>query len=161
MASALTCAGGDRGAAPRAALDLQHRQPVRAVLVGLRELLVGLLEALRADVGADPQPDPERLHAPGRLVLAAGQLGRAHQRGRALELLGGEQPQRVAHQHRDPVAPVERAVGGLDHALPAADRERVRRQAEIRLGLAAAGREEQQLDPRLVLGAAQRRRRDR
>ncbi len=45
---------GDRGATPRAALDLEHGQPVRSVLVGLGELLVGFLEALWAHIGADP-----------------------------------------------------------------------------------------------------------
>ena len=41
---------------------------------------------------------------------------------------------------------VERAVGGVEHALTASDGERERRQAEVGLGLASAGREEQQLD---------------
>ena len=75
------------------------------------------------------------------------QFGCAHQRGGPLELLGGQQPQRVAHQHRHPVAPVERAVGGVHDPLAAADRERVGGQPEVGLGLATAGREEQQLHP--------------
>ena len=60
---------GDRRTAPWATLDLQDRQAVRSVLVGFGQLLVGLLEALWAHIGADPQPDAKRFDSPGRLVL--------------------------------------------------------------------------------------------
>ena len=144
----------DRAAAPRAALHLQRRQPVGTVLVGLLQLLPCFLPPLGADVGTDPQPDPERLAAPGRLIPAPGQLGGADQGGGPLKLLRGEQPQRVAHQHGHTIPAVQRSVRRLLHALPAADGECVRRQPEVGLGLAAAGREEQQLDPRQIAAAA-------
>ena len=121
-------------------------------------LRFGLLEALGADADPDPQPDAERLLTPGGRVLLADQLGRADQRGCALELLRGEQAQRVAHQHGDPVAAIEHAVVGVDLALQPADREGVRREAEVGLGLAATGREEQQLDVGRVAAAERMRR---
>ena len=62
----------DRGAAPRATLDLQHGQPsARTRLRGPLELLVRLLEPLRDYVRADPQPDTERLVPPHPVTLAA------------------------------------------------------------------------------------------
>ncbi len=79
---------------------------------------------------------------------AADDLGGAHQRGRPLELLGGEQPQRVPHEHGDAVAAVARVGARPDHALQPADREGVRGEPEVGLRLAAAGREEQQVDRR-------------
>ena len=105
-------------------------------------------------VAADPQADPERRLAPagiaGRDTLAAKHLARADQRRRALELLRRQQAQRVAHQHADAVA----AVVAADHALQPADRQRERGEPEVRLGLAAAGREEQQVDEPRVPGFA-------
>ena len=95
----------------------------------------------------------ERLVTPWSRVLLTDQLGRADQGGGALELLGGEQAQRVAHQHRDAVAAVEDAVVGVDRALEPADGERVRGEPEVGLGLAATGREEQQLDVGRVAAA--------
>ena len=80
--------------------------------------------------------------SPHRLgILAADQLAGADERGGPLELLRGEQPQRVAHDHGDAVA----AVAAVDDPLEAPDRERERGQPEVGLGLAAAGREEQQV----------------
>ena len=148
------------GAAPWAALDLPDRQPVRAAVVDVLQLRVGLLEPLRRYLGADPQADPERLAAPGRRVGSAAQLGGAHHRGSSLELLGGEQPQGVSHQHRHPGAPVDGSFGTGHNTLPAAGGERVRGQAEIGLGLAAAGREEQQLNLGQVAAAARQLRLD-
>src|SRR5690606_41768883 len=84
--------------------------------------------------------------SPGGGVLAAEDLGGAHQRGRPLELLGGEQPQRVAHEHRDARRPVAGLLARAERALQPADRERVGGQAEVRLRLAATSRGEQQVD---------------
>ena len=110
-----------------------------APVVHVLELVVGLVPPLGADVRAHPQPDPERLAAPRSPIGAASQLGGAHQCGGPLELLGGEQPQGVAHENGDAVTPVERAVDRVQHALAAADRERVRREPQVGLGLATAG----------------------
>ena len=91
-------------------------------------------------------PEPERRLAETRVALLGpsppDQLAGADQRGRALELLRVSKPQRVAHQHRHAVRPSR----PLDDALETADREGERGQAEVRLGLAAAGREEEQVD---------------
>ena len=150
--------GVDGGSAPGAALDLQDGEPVAAALGGAAQLLVGLVDPLGRHVGADPEADPERLGSPGRRVVAAGQLGGADERRRALELLRREQAQGVPHEHGDAAAAVERAVRRLDHPLPAPDRERVCRQAQVRLGLAATGGEEEQLDLGRVARAAGQRR---
>ena len=104
-------------------MNLQNRQSVRAELVRFPQLLVSFLEALGADVGANPQSDAKRLTAPGLFVGEAGQFSGAHQGSCTLELLSGQQPQRVAHQHRYPVAAIEWAVGGLHHTLSAPDGE--------------------------------------
>ena len=85
--------------------------------------------------------------------MVAGQLGSANQRGGPLELLRGQQPQRVPHQHRDPSPSVQWPVRGVQEGLPPPDRERVRGEPEVRLGLAATGREEQQLCGGQVAGA--------
>ncbi|SIL87636.1 Uncharacterised protein [Mycobacteroides abscessus subsp. abscessus] len=85
------------------------------------------------------------------------EFGRAHQGAGSLELLGGEQPQRVAHQHRYAVPAVQLTVGGIDESLAAPDRESVGGQSEVGLCFATTGGEEQQLDLRYVRGAAQRR----
>jgi hypothetical protein len=70
----------------------------------------------------------------------------AHERGGALELLGGEQPQRVAHEDGDARLTAARVFASADGSLEPPDREGERRQAEVRLGFAATGREEQQVD---------------
>ena len=86
-------------------------------------------------------------------VAAPRHLRRAHQRGRPLELLRGQEPQRVPHQHGYSGIAVKAAVRGVEFTLQPPDRERVRREAQVRLGLAAAGREEQQLCLGQVPGA--------
>jgi hypothetical protein len=71
-------------------------------------------------------------------------LAGADQRGGTLELLDGEQPQRVAHEYGDPglrVVPARRW-------LTPPHRQRERGEAEIGLGLAATGREPQQVRER-------------
>jgi hypothetical protein len=74
-------------------------------------------------------------------VAAAQRLQRAHQRRRALKLVEREQPQGVAQQHRHPVA----AVGSRAPAQ-AAQHQGKGDHPEVRLGLAAARREEDELD---------------
>ena len=71
--------------------------------------------------------------------LAAHQFQRADDAGGARKLVEGQQPQRVAHQDGDARAE-EAGIG--DPAM----RDRPGGEAEIGLGLAAAGREEQQID---------------
>ena len=139
---------GQRVPAPGAAGDLEGRVggglPGAAVLERL-QLLGGLGHPFGRDGAAHPQSDPEGLAPPGAGILAAGHLGGADQGGGALELLGGEQPQCVAHEDGDPGAPVQGAVGGCQDALEAADGEGVGGQPQVGLGLAAAGGEEEQL----------------
>ena len=77
--------------------------------------------------------------------MLAEQLGGAHQRGGTLELLSGQQAQRVTHQHGDAVASVYDGVALADDALHAPGGQRVRDQTEVGLGFAATGREEQQV----------------
>jgi hypothetical protein len=82
-------------------------------------------------------------------VVASGQplppelLAGAHQRSCSLELLGREKPQRVAHQNRHAATA---SVVVSDCALEPADRQGERGEPEVRLGLAAPSREEQQVD---------------
>ena len=140
---------GERRAAPGARQRLQHvHPPALAGLPGVVDLLLGLGVPVRGDRAAHPQPDPEGRRAPALLVVAADDLGRAHQRRRALELLGGEQAQRVAHEDGDAVAPVTGVHSLPDHAVAPADREGVGGEPEVGLGLTATGREEQQVDGR-------------
>ena len=135
--------------APRAHRQLQHaaQHPFRATRLG--DLPFGLLEGVRRHRRADPKTDPERRRAPPRVPgvdpLPAQHLARAHQRRGPLELLRRQQPQRVPHQHRDPARPVIGVRTRPDHALQPPDRERVRREPQVRLGLTATGREEQEL----------------
>ena len=77
--------------------------------------------------------------------MLAEQLGGAHQRGGTLELLGGQQAQRVTHQHGDTITSVYDGVALADDALHAPGGQRVRDQTEVGLGFAATGREEQQV----------------
>src|SRR5699024_9886537 len=97
------------------------------------------------DGGPDPEPDGERLLPPGRSVALPDQFRSAYERGGSLELLGGQQAQRVAHEHSDAVASVKGAVVRLNLALQPPNGERIRREPQVGLGLAATGREEQQL----------------
>ena len=76
--------------------------------------------------------------------IAAHQLQCADDARGARKLVERQEAQRVAHQHRD--AGAERAGIG-DPAM----RDRPGGEAEIGLGLAAAGREEQQIDDLAVV----------
>ena len=91
----------------------------------------------------------------GERGLAAEMLGGADERGGALVLLGREQAQGVAHEDGDAGAAVARLVSLAHHPLQAPDRQRVGGQAQVRLGLAAAGGEEEEIDEaRAVLGVS-------
>ena len=100
----------------------------------LLDRLGRLIGRVRRGLLADPEADPERLLAPLRLVATPDHLAGADQRRGPLELLDRQQPQRVPHQHGDPV--LARPAG--DRALQSPQPHRVGRQAEVRLGLAAA-----------------------
>ena len=139
--------------APRAVAQLEGRgrglAAVAAEALALHPVL-GVLVLVGGDRPADPHAQPE-----GRALVAAvalgpapaQQLGRAHQRGRPLELLGGQQAQGVAHQHGHAVSAVHR-VGSVAHRpLQAAHGHGVGHQAQVGLGLAAPGGEEQQVGP--------------
>ena len=101
-----------------------------------------LAQAVRRGGLADPQADLERPLAERVWVLLALELQRADEPGGARELVEREQPQRVAHDHADAGA---RAALLAGMAQPA-QHDRERGEAEVGLGLAAAGREEQQVD---------------
>ena len=97
---------------------------------------------------AHPKADLERPAAePGGGILAALQFKGADQPGRAPELIEGQQPQGVAHDDADP-GPGESGVSLV--AEPPKDHGE-RGEAEVRLGLAAAGREEEEVHE-LALG---------
>ena len=88
-----------------------------------------------------PQTDLERPRAVAPARLAPLDLQCAHQPGRPRELVQRQQPQRVAHDDADPGAG-QPVVAGMPQAP---EHHRDRGQAQIRLGLSAAGREEQQV----------------
>ena len=147
----------DRCSAPRAVVELQHRQPVGGVALALADilhLLGGLGVSLRADARPDPEPDAEGHRSPRGNVLPSHELSRAQQRGRTDELLRGEESKGVSHEDRDAIAAVEHSFGRLDLALQSSDAERERGEAEIRLGLATTGGEEEEFGPREVGGTA-------
>ena len=73
--------------------------------------------------------------------MLALELERAHEAGGARELVEREEAQRVAHDHAHAGAR-EPLLAGM--AQPA-QHHRERREAQVRLGLAAAGREEEQV----------------
>jgi len=144
--------GREAGAAPGTGLDRGGGALVAARLIGAHALDRGigpLVAASAQPVGAgvrlNPQPDLDRPVAQHRPSVGppivrsvAQQLQRADQTRRPAELVQRQQAERVAHHHR--------------HARPEQpgrtqppERDREGGQAQIRLGLAAAGREEEQV----------------
>ena len=87
---------------------------------------------------------PQRL-SPFSNALRRIDLAGTHQGRGPLELLNGEQPQRVPHQHGHAVF----ARSSRHSALQSPQAHDVGRQAQIGFGLAAARGEEQQDRPRL------------
>ena len=141
-------AGLDLRPAPRAVGQLGRRAaapPLVLAAVLLLDRLGGLVGRVRRRLLADPEPDAERLLAPLLLVAAPDDLAGTDQGGGPLELLDGQQPQGVPHQDGDPVLPG--AAG--DRALEPPQAHGVGRQPEVRLGLAAAGGEPEEVGDRL------------
>jgi hypothetical protein len=104
----------------------------------------GAAVALRAELVrggglADPQADLEGPGTEALRVALALELEGADQRGGAAELIEGQEAQGVAHQHAD--------AGALQAGVtqPAQDQGEGG-EAEVGLRLAAAGREEQEVD---------------
>ncbi len=143
----------ERRPAPRATGELLQPTdlPLTGVSGGVLELAQRLVEGVGRDAGPHPQPDPDGRVPPagvaGRHPLLTEQLASADEGGGALKLLRSEQPQRVAHEHRDTVGAVARVRAFTHQALQPAYGDCVRRQPEVGLGLATASREEQQLSP--------------
>ena len=128
--------------------------PTASPVVQSFKLLLGLVHPLGGHGGADPQADTEGLLTPDGGVLATGELGGAYEGGGALELLGGEQAQGVAHEDGDAGTPVDGSVGGLEESLAAADGEGIGSQSQVGLSLASTGGEEEELCGSQVAGAA-------
>ncbi|HEY3258645.1 MAG TPA: hypothetical protein VGJ95_00005, partial [Pseudonocardiaceae bacterium] len=128
--------------------------PPERLLAALRPLVTGYrnwIEA-RATEADDPGRQLDGYRAQVTQSLDAAQhLGCADQRGRAFELLDGQQPQRVPHEHGDAKVGAE---AGVDRLQPA-HRQGEGGEAEVGLGLAAAGGEPQQVGdgPLRVVGA--------
>src|SRR5680860_1051600 len=110
--------------APRAGDQLQRsaQSPVGALLVV--DLAAGLVVAVGGDLAADPQAEPERRGAPAPVAdsdsLTTQVLTGTDQRRGSLELLGGEQSQRVAHEYRDALRAVAGVSALTDDALQSA-----------------------------------------
>src|SRR5208337_2239331 len=106
-----------------------------ALLVGAAgsrlERLLAVCRAIWGCGGSHPEPDAERGLAPAvvatSLSLATEELAGTDQGGRPLELLEGQEPQRVPHQHRHAVL----AGTTLDGPLQAADGQREGGEPEV------------------------------
>ena len=100
---------------------------------------------VRRDCTAHPHPNPKRCVSPSCVArldeFTATDFAGADEGGGALELLGGEEPQRVPHQHPDA------AFAGVTchNPLKPPHRKGEGGEPEVRLGLAAARREEQEV----------------
>ena len=142
----------ERRPAPGAGLQRSRRTLVSSIAIAPhtpdRRRLVGFsssAQLVRRCVGADPQADFDRPVAEQAafplidiLGVGAHELEGAHDAGSTGELVEGKEPQRVAHDDGDT---------GAEHPRTAqssmSDHEG--REPEVSLGLAAAGREEQQI----------------
>jgi len=102
-------AGRQRGAAPGARDELQRAADRAFLASGVVDLPPRLVVGVGGDLAADPQADAKRRAAPSGVAaldaFAPQHLAGADERRRPLELLGGEQAQRVAHEHRHPSVP--------------------------------------------------------
>ena len=144
--------------APRALRKLHRRRLAPAEAAQPRVLseslrVAGLVGRHRP---ANPHAEPERdtgVPIVGLGTVLAQQLRGADQCRRALELLRGQQAQRVAHQHRHAVASINGVRPFTDDALQPPRGQGVGDEPEIGLGLAAAGGEEQQVRERALLAA--------
>ena len=125
--------GVERLAAPRTSLQQHRVSRLGTAAADLVDPLPRLVKPVGADFAADPDADVDGGLAQPRGVPPAKQLERADHPRRALELLAGQQPQGVTHERHGPAARV-----GILQASP---RDQERNEAEIRLRLAAAGGE--------------------
>jgi len=100
------------------------------------QLLVSLSTGFGLTSVPTHSPDTERFDSPRRLVLSTSHLRGAHQRGRTLELLGGQETQRVAHQDGDPLLPSRGPSGRLNDAWRRRIANVYAGKAEVCLGLA-------------------------
>ena len=147
----------DVGAAPGAVLELVGTAVTRRVLVVTRvaghrlEDLVAVVGPIRRGLCTHPETDPERFVpgtppiVAGGVGLAADHLGGADQRGRPLELLQGEQSQGVPHEDGH----ARRPAASVPIALETPESDRVGGEPQVRLGLAATGREPEQVGDRV------------
>ena len=101
------------------------------------QLLDRIVPRVRRGRAAHPETDPERPITQGADFTAAQLLHSAEKGRRPLELLGSEQPQRVPHEDIDP------AVGNPGQRI---EEHGERGQSEVCLGLAATGREPDEID---------------
>ena len=141
--------GPELGAAPRAILERDRRRLSSRVVLELADLgarrvrpVVALApHHVRRRRLADPQPNLERPVTVSGGRRPALQLESTDESRGAAQLVKGEEPQRVAHDdaHASATEPVVARV-----AEPAQD-HREGRKPQVRLRLAAAGREEQQV----------------
>src|SRR5271166_2407212 len=102
----------------------------------VRVSIPGAAHAIGRGSSADPEADLERPRAEGVRVLQPLQLQSTDQGRSAAELIKGQKTEGVSHQH----AQADRGIPGI--LEPSMHQDKCRK-AEVSLGLAAAGREEE------------------
>src|SRR6516165_9305375 len=114
------------------------------IATSLLDRFNGIIGTVGGGAASDPQTNAKRRFAPAVVAmfesLAANRLTGTNQRRGPLELLNRKQAQRVAHQHGHAFITRPSRYGSLQ----APQTHRVRREAQVGFGLAAAcGKEEQ------------------
>ncbi len=141
--------GLEGSAAPGARLQRDRGAAVRLALLVGEDLgddsafLAGLAHEVGRAAGADPEADLERPGAQLPGVLPSHQLQGTDEGGGAGELVEGQQSEGVPHQDGHAGVGGDRAGGALAEA---AVEQGEGGEAEVGLGLAAAGGEEQEFD---------------
>src|SRR5271166_2694672 len=102
----------------------------------VRVCVPGAAHAIGRGSSADPEADLERPRAEGVRVPQSLQLQSTYQGRSAAELIKGQKTEGVSHQH----AQADRGIPGI--LEPSMHQDKCRK-AEVSLGLAAAGREEE------------------